>query len=518
MPDDPIKAAEARAPRIFFSYAGEDKFWIDLFRSYFADAVGTVQILDYKADAVPYGALKHALDEQIEHAVVVVAFVSAKYCAKEWTVAEWEKGLEEAQRRRLIFVPIMLDADAVVWWQELRRGGKLTAALNRDYQYSDFSGAGTGYALPSRDNPAVIQKIVKLALAIREDLARTPNPEPPPTPGEDSTSVVVLGHASASLPAELQEQAQELVRALGTGVVTWKDGWRQKDLPRAEISLNSDPIFVQPIPSAEAADYAQDRTRTETYLMKLGRTKPRVTIWLPAKFHDADFEAAKARVDAAASKFPVFRTDDPGSMAKWLRAEIGFLDSADTMIVQVEGFGMREDGSSPETIAATKRIVDGLKNDVWNIVTRSVEKPKPTPPPWQFWDTQFQDQIKILPGSRALVAIHDLDIPPDPVAKTVRKKVELKFDSILRCVDCEQKKRQDNGQPLLSIFWTALLVNNARALPFSNYPSDGRYKDWCLLGFLDHNGASQLAPDPASLAVFRTNLIAWAAESGHGRS
>jgi hypothetical protein len=58
----------------------------------------------------------------------------------------------------------------------------------------------------------------------------------------------------------------------------------------------------------------------------------------------------------------------------------------------------------------------------------------------------------------------------------------------------------------------------AKDLPFSNYPSDGLYKEWCLLEFSDQNGGgvSKLMPDPSSLAVFRTNLVAWAAKSRNG--
>ena len=119
--------------------------------------------------------------------------------------------------------------------------------------------------------------------------------------------------------------------------------------------------------------------------------------------------------------------------------------------------------------------------------------------------------IKILPGSRAVVAIHDLDINPS-LAPKLNAGVENKFKVINEAVSGGATERQ-NGKPPLKVFWTALLVNNGELLPFSNYPDDGLYKDWRLLEFSqadDDQGGPAPVPDPASLAVFRTNLHAWA--------
>ncbi len=528
MPSDPV------APWIFFSYAGEDAWWIELFRPHFS-VVGAVRIQDYKADSVPYGPLGEALSEKMEASVVVIAFVSNHYRSKEWTVAEWEKGLDEAQRRRLIFVPIMLDADAVVWWQELRREERLTG-LTRDYQYTDFTDGGEP-AIIGPENPRTIQKIVKLALRIRDDLAAaprttpsngsveesTPSPEQKPAPPHQP-EVVVLGHPSAGFPADLQEETRQLVSALGPqAVVSWGDGWRRKAAARAEIALEADPVFVQPIADTEAADHIHEKNKTNAYLTELGRPKARVALWLPARYRDAEFEHAiqtnavreHTAEEVRNPKYPALRADTPEQLANWLRAEIAPPNIADAMVVQVEGLGTLE-GVKPEIAVASKKIVDQLRDEIWEIVTRVVEKPRPASPAWQFWDSQFRKQIRILPGSRAIVAIHDLDIAPNPDRGTIRKRVESKFDKMYREVESEQAQRQAAGRPCLKLFLTALLINNADALPFSNYPDDGRYKDWRLLGFSPApepaaNGPVPVRPDPASLAVFRTNLLAWAA-------
>jgi hypothetical protein len=103
------------APRIFFSYAGEDGYWVEAFRKSTAfKSIGSVHVLDYAAEEVGYGSLGAALDVQIHRSAVVIAFVSRDYYKKQWTIAEWEQSLTEAQRRRLLFVPIMLDADCLV--------------------------------------------------------------------------------------------------------------------------------------------------------------------------------------------------------------------------------------------------------------------------------------------------------------------------------------------------------------------------------------------------------------------
>jgi hypothetical protein len=501
--------------RIFFSYAGADEYWVQLFKEYFKPR--NVKIIDYQAEnIVQFGPLQEALNERIEGSAVVVAFVSKKYTTRQWTVAEWERGLQEVDRRRLIFVPIMLDVDAIEWWQSLRRNNHLTS-LSRDYQYADFTDSSGGPVLPGPRNPEAIKKIADLAGAISEDLDRKMAPAPPPgtsSPMPASPPIVVLGHPTASSPQYLQTEVQQLVAALATDVVTWNDGWREPDFPRPALRTDANPIFVQPIPKAEASDYAADRSKIGKYLSKLGWPNSRVTLWLPKNYQDLTFEQAcgVASVDQEGnpSKFPALRKDDPVNLASWLRTEILGAVSEDTMVLQVQGMGSPAD-SKPEIALHGKQITDQLKDQMWAIVTGLVKKPRPAPPPWQFWETMFKQQLEVLPGSRAIIAIHDLDIPPGPDRKVVQKKVELKFEQIHRDVEAVQQKID---RPL-KLFCAALLVNNAQHLPFSNYPDDGRYKNWRILGFPlpdeDAPAGTLPPPDPASLAIFRTNLLAWAA-------
>jgi hypothetical protein len=493
------------APRVFLSYADDDLWWVrECFKPYFN--IGNVVLVDCKAEDVAFGELKTALDDYLEGAVAVVAFVSKKYTELEGTVAEWEKSLSEKVRRRLIFVPVMLDADAIEWWQGLRRTKRLTS-LSRDYEYADFTEGGQ-LALPGPAKPQYLQRIAKLAEKVKEQIfsKSTGDPPPPPPPPPPQT-VVFLGHPSASLPADLQDEVQQVADALGATAVQWSDKWRKN--PGTDLAADADPVFVQPITDAEAADYVEDPNKISTYLAALGRANARVAIWLPKKYGDSEFEKAAA-AGADESKFPVLRTDAPQDLANWLRGKTQLPYLTDAMVVQVEGSGTPEGVPSE----STKAIVDQLRTEVWNIVSGVVEKPRPASPAWQFWDTQFGRQIKILPGSRAVVAIHDLDINPSADPMVIRRGVERKFKKIYEAVTAEQLVRQRAGKPPLKLFWTALLVNNGGLLPFSSYPDDGLYKDWRLLEFSqpvdDDQGGSAPVPDPASLAVFRTNLHAWA--------
>jgi len=120
--------------------------------------------------------------------------------------------------------------------------------------------------------------------------------------------------------------------------------------------------------------------------------------------------------------------------------------------------------------------------------------------------------LKRLRGNRTIVAIHDLDVAPGPDS-SIEKQLQARFDEILEAVEKEQKERALAGKPPLNAFLAALLVRSASALPFNEYPYDGRYAQWRLLGFAPPNGAGADAPlkaNPDSLAVFKSKLYTWA--------
>jgi hypothetical protein len=129
------RAAMQTIPKIFLSYASEDHPWVENFVEVFSEYIGGVKIQDFKAgDNLEFGELQKWVDDTVSEATGVIAFVSEYYQSKEWTLAEWKKTVNEYRRRRLVFVPIMLDAEAKGWWANLRTQGDL-CELPVDYMY-----------------------------------------------------------------------------------------------------------------------------------------------------------------------------------------------------------------------------------------------------------------------------------------------------------------------------------------------------------------------------------------------
>jgi TIR domain len=515
---------DSDAPRIFFSYAGEDKFWVQGFKkSTGFENVGVVRVLDYAAEEVGFGDLGDRLDEQIHKSAVVIAFVSSEYCKKKWTVAEWEETLTDAQRRRLIFVPIMLDADAITWWRKSREDGKL-GALTRDYAYVSFIDAGGSRFDIRPEDTLVNGKIARLALQIRQELENNLPPQtvqpirPPaaePSAARSGGSVVVLGHPAAALPQEMASHIRNLCAGLKSRHVqteSWRDGWRKKSDARGSASGLCDPIFVQPVADTEAADFAADPAIIGKYLDGVGFPTARVVLWLPDAFSDRDFSDAVART-VHSRQFPALRADPSEALAQWLH---GFEDQAaaiDETKIQIKTIGISDESTAAQMMAPL-RIIDQLKSEIIGIATKFVDNPQPTPPPWEFWGENFSEQLKRLPGSRTIIAIHDLDVAPAS-GGSIEKQLQARFDEILEAVDREQEARAKAGKPPLNPFLAALLVRSASELPFNEYPYDGRYGQWRLLGFAPPNGAGPgepafLKPNPDSLAVFRQKLFSWA--------
>src|ERR1043166_9256996 len=158
----------AKVPKIFLSFASEDGYGVNWFtrKDWFGVALGNVIVENYLVnERLDFGPLRSWLEQQIDEATVVIAFVSEYYRNQEWTGVEWNKALTEFHRRRLIFVPIMLDAHAKAWWDDLLHKGGLSG-LSPDYMYSDFTD-GLGARVDISGSSSVQMKIQKLALRIK---------------------------------------------------------------------------------------------------------------------------------------------------------------------------------------------------------------------------------------------------------------------------------------------------------------------------------------------------------------
>lgn len=498
---------------LFLSYASEDHEWVKQFTDPKWFDVAPIQKRDYLAgDKLEYGELGPWIDERLDEAHAVIAFISEKYRQKTAPLAELQRALEKYQRDRLIFVPIMLDSKAKSWWAKRRKEGGLKE-LPDDFVYSDFTD-GNGSIDIAADSEAQ-SRIARISKRIKDTLIdpspsdRSEAAEPMPTP-----TVVVLGHPTNRPSQDIAAQSIELARAAQAEdllVRSWKDGWLIKTAAREELGLSqpSDAVFVQPLAPGEAAEHAEDVGKTAKRLSQAGVNSAPVVLWLPSGQSDLAFEQlAKDATEPWPTLpdlrlTPALRVGSPGDLATGLRAMLRPSLSPDNPVVQIETVGSPE-GSRPDLEATL--LAERLRQLFGDIV-KEVVTPEASSP-WQFWGTQFPKQIALIRGSRAIVAVHDLHVTPSANDRVKQQSIELKFQQMQDYVGEAGKAGK------LKVFWAALLCKTASALPFARYPHNARYKDWRLLGFErvdpSRGAASPVRPDPASLGVFRNELFAWA--------
>jgi hypothetical protein len=508
----------ANPPKIFLSYASEDAPWVSWFtrKEWFAQQIGIVTLENYLAgDNLEFGKLTEWVDEQISDATVVIAFVSEFYRQKDWTKVEWDKTLTEFRRRRLIFVPVMMDSNARAWWEELRRRGDLNVLLS-DYMYSNFSD-DRGKRLSISENDWVQDQIARLARAIKVFLFASPPSQPlgssVPMQPSGQGSVVVLGHPTSRFAPELAVQASALVQAVrseGLAVQQWKDGWLRNSAARGEPGQSLGvAVFVQPLAAGEASEEVAEVGRTGKRLADAGVAAAPLVLWLPSGQPDPDFEKAAAVLTEALPDLPTMRArpalriDPVRDLSLHLRAILRSTPARDDPVVQIETVGSSAGQPDVEATRLSEHLSQLFGNIVNSVVTTDSSSP------WPFWDDQFKAQITLLPGKRAIVAVHDLDVPPSADKTANRKCIELKFQRM-------QDYVSETGRGAeLKFFWAALIYKNASALPFAHYPFDGRFKDWRLLSFERAEGVYDterpVRPDPASLGVFRAQLSNWVA-------
>jgi hypothetical protein len=506
----------ATVPTVFLSYASEDRPWVEKFTEVAAPYLGDVKVQNYLAgDNLEFGQLGTWVEKSIDEAAAVIAFISEYYRKKKWTAAELKETLTEFRRGRLIFVPIMMDADAKAWWADLRQQGRLST-LPIDYMYSSYADS-RGVRVKIAGDDEIQTRIVRLALKIRDTLVAPPAPhsgdKPPATPRAE---LFILGHPTNRLADDIAAQSHllaEAARAQGLEVQIWGDRWLTTSTARGELGMpvGTTAIFVQPLAAGEASEHALDVRRTATRLATVGVYNPCVVLWLPSGQSDPGFEASAAGsaddlpLLSTLQSNPALRVDPSGDLAAHLCALLRATEVNKDPVLQIETVGS-PNGVRPDPEA--KRLSDELARLFGDIVNGVVTIDSSSP--WPFWDKQFKAQITRLPGSRAIVAVHDLDVTPSPDNLTNRKKIELKFQQMHEYV------RQTESASNLNFFWTALLYKNANALPFARYPFDSRYRDWRLLSFersTDDKPATgqPVRPEPASLGAFRSELSAWAA-------
>jgi hypothetical protein len=510
---------EPNVRKVFLSFASEDWPWVKKFIEPAWFNIAPAKTQSYlTGDNLEFGELGKWIDKTVDEATAVIAFISENYRRKSATTLEFNRALTAYQKRRLIFVPIMLDADAKSWWAARRKHGSL-CELPDDFMYSDFTDGTDPVEISG--NPRVQARIEGIAQEIRNVIvgrpARTRSDATACPPA--STVVVVLGHPTNRRAEEVAAQSEDLIKAAQAqdlSVRAWMDGWLIKSAARAELGVSptSEAVFVQPLAAGDASEHAEDMGKTGKRLAKAGIAKAPVVLWLPSDQSDPEFEKrAKGLTEplpglADLQITPALRVGSASDLAVGLRVLLSPSPSHDDPLVQVETVGSITGPPDPEAARLSKQLTELFGNIVNGVI--SVDKRSP----WPFWSTQFEQQIALrlsenpALGPRAIVAVHDLDVTPSPNTAENRKRIELKFQQMQDCV------QQTDKSGKMKFFWAALLCKNANALPFGRYPS-GRYQDWRLLNFERVNSAAPgieqaLRPQPASLGVFRNELYTWA--------
>jgi hypothetical protein len=499
--------------KVFLSFAREDWPWVESFIKPDWFNIAPAELQSYLTGYnLEFGELGKWIDRTVNEAAAVIAFISENYRQKAAPQKEFDQALDAYQKRRLIFVPIMLDADAKSWWAERRKQGSL-CALPDDYMYSDWTDVTD--RLDILENPKAQSRIERIAREIRNILVgHASSDHSETTPSPPGSTVVVLGHPTNRRAEEVAAQSDELIKAAEAedlSVRIWMDQWLIKNTARAELGVarTSDAVFVQPLAAGEASEHAEDVTKTGRRLATAGIIKAPVVLWLPRGQSDPEFEkGAKGLTEplpglADLQTTPALRVGSASELAAGLRVLLSPNQSNDDPVVQIETVGSTTGPPDREATRLSKELTElfgNIVNDVIRVDNSS---------PWPFWDTQFVGQIALMQGSRAIVAVHDLDVTPSVDTRASRKRIENKFQRMQDYV------QQTDKAGKMKFFWAALLCKNANALPFARYPYDARYRDWRLLSFerVDPRPAGTehaLRPDPASLGVFRSELYTWA--------
>jgi tetratricopeptide (TPR) repeat protein len=166
----------APAPIVFLSFASEDAAWKANFVEpmWFGNILGSVTIIDdQNGDTLSSsGAIDNWVAGRSRSTAVFVAFISEHYIQKRFPLLEWHAALSEEHRKRLIFVPILLDSSAKHWWINLKEIDRLRN-LGGDYAYVDFTdGSGKPVQINTTLGPvdSVVRRMSELARLIKKNL------------------------------------------------------------------------------------------------------------------------------------------------------------------------------------------------------------------------------------------------------------------------------------------------------------------------------------------------------------
>jgi hypothetical protein len=501
--------ARTKLPTVFLSFASEDWPWVNNFRrdEWFGDFLGAAQITDYKDPgcALPYGRLGTWITDTVEGAAAVLLFLSDSYTRKKATVNEFRATLEEAQRRKIEIVPVLLDHNAINWWNEWKAEGAL-AVLGDDYQHARFFGNGRRKQVVTDAGYYIDETITQIRALAELIRGRINGPRAVVEKRSDYT-LVVLGHPTDRLAIAVADQVEQLKSALGPSQYTsLSDGWRRSRGARDQAALAPAATYVQPL-GYDADDYLENPERVRRWLESLRPSAPnptQIVLWAPLCEPESEFSKAAANPNA---KDPVLRAESGAGLAKWLRALTGADNRPDTPVVQVEDWS---EMTGPGV--GVRRRVHELFSQTLDMLVR------PKPETWPFQGELFKEQLRQLlkpevDGRRVIrliVAVHDMNIKSFGDDRGIRAAIENKFSEFQESFAEECRDMSVR----VDVFWTALLVRHAEVLPFGRWPATSRLEEWSALRFRHVDDANiQIELDADSREMYLGSLHEWVQRS-----
>jgi hypothetical protein len=390
--------------KVFFSYAREDRDFIEKFGDWLANGLDLPDIGDYMKEGISFGSISKQLKERVASSAVALAFVSKYYIERKYPLLEWSLALADIDARELIFVPIILDSAGQAWWGQQKQKG-LLRAMGIDPAYSDFTDGKGG-----RTDLAGLKETGRITTLAKEILKALDNkPQPGPDPAPDR-KIVVLGHPTVAFPDGVKSATDELCKDLKDSAISlsrWDDEWSdetQEIAARELPKVCEDAIFVQPLNGAEAGKHAVDPKRERNALLEAAPSEPqkakiakcRIVLWLPKDLDNPRF-AEQVKVAAESGNDPMFRSDDPQGLSLFLKQQIRSVPP----YIHLKGAL----NPKPEIAATQDAFLAGIVE-----AFKQVEPPSPRPGKaiWAEAD-QIKKQVEGRGAKRILIALHDLN-------------------------------------------------------------------------------------------------------------
>jgi hypothetical protein len=498
---DPGWEGAMPAPRVFLSYARSDTLWVKNFcgPDWFGANLGNLVLIDYQ-DTTNFGSITEWIGQKVGNAAALVAFISSNYTNSKFSQAEWDLAQAAHTNGRLVVVPVIMDRDAKIWWDKKKLGPQFGFSDADTYAYSDFSDPRTGsHAITiiseNGTSDSVGRRIGDVARLLTTKISALRAAPPPP----DKAAVVVLGHPTSvrqeSISVEVNELATQL-RSVGVAHRALRDQWTDPDQAASDEKdvFQRSAVFVQPAVPADAMLWSNVPETLTDWLRQAASSaganaapKNRAVLWVPARHKSEPFDKrANAGKD---SDNPILRHDTAADLAGWIQQQIG----AEVGPVPVVAIEALEAGRLQEALqSGCEKVVSGIV--------------RPPPEPWSFYNKEsLEDQLRLIEGERAIIAVHDLNTGLASNTREAQAAVESKVKQ--HKLRADEIIKELNRK--LDLFWTVLLVEKTKMLPFIRYPGN-KLPNVTFLPFRKMPDAKvPVAPDPDGARIYQSYLKDW---------